>query len=408
MPQYRYKGRNDKGELVSGQLEGESGDSVARQLMNTGITPVDIQAHEEKPSTDVGALMRRQIGFQKVRLTDLQLFCRQMYSLTRSGVPITRGLRSLAASATNPLLQRVIGELVESLESGRDLAGSMARHPDVFPPVLISIVRVGEDSGRLEESFQRLYEYFTLEKKTGQQIKGALRYPLIVLVAMAVAVGVLVMVVIPAFSSVFAQFGAELPLPTRIILAVSDFASTYWYVVLGGVAALVIGLRAWVRTEKGRYRWDRAKFRIPVVGSIVLRGTLARFARTFAMSYRSGVPLLQALNLVSRAVDNEYVAERVLQMRNGVERGESLSRTATTTGLFTPLVLQMLAVGEETGAVDDMLDEVAEFYEQEVAYELENISASIEPILIVVMGGLVLVLALGVFLPMWDLARVAF
>ncbi len=408
MPQYKYKGRNDKGELISGVLEGESSDGVARQLMNTGITPVEIQAHEERPSTDIGELMRRQIGFQKVRITDLQLFCRQMYSLTRSGVPITRGLRSLAASATNPLLRRVIGELVESLESGRDLAGSLARHPDVFPPVLVSIVRVGEDSGRLEESFQRLYEYFTLEKKTGQQIKSAMRYPLIVLVAMSIAIGVLVMVVIPAFTSVFAQFGADLPLPTRIILGVSDFASSYWYLVLGGVAALVFALRAWVRTESGRYRWDRAKFRIPVVGSIVLRGTLARFARTFAMSYRSGVPLLQALNLVSRAVDNEYVAERILQMRNGVERGESLSRTATTTGLFTPLVLQMLAVGEETGAVDEMLDEAAEFYEQEVAYELENIGASIEPILIVIMGALVLVLALGVFLPMWDLARVAF
>jgi MSHA biogenesis protein MshG len=212
--------------------------------------------------------------------------------------------------------------------------------------------------------------------------------------------------VIPTFEKVFSRLDAELPLPTRIILEVSRFSVSYWPYLLLGLVVLGVGVRWFLRTSGGRLFWHRLKLRLPIVGGILLRATLTRFARAFAMSFSAGVPLIQALNLTARAVDNVYVEGRLNLMRNGIERGDTLTRSARTTGMFTPLVLQMLAVGEETGAVDQMMLEVAEFYEREVDYDLKNLTSAIEPILIIFIGGMVLVLALGVFLPMWNLSQV--
>jgi len=213
--------------------------------------------------------------------------------------------------------------------------------------------------------------------------------------------------VIPKFAGIFDQLGGKLPLPTLIILAVSNFVQSYWWLILMSGAAAVGLFVTWTNTERGRYVWDRTKFRLPLVGKIIMRATLARFARAFAMIYRSGVPLIQGLTLVARAVDNEFLAEKVVQIRTGVERGEQLTNSAYATGVFTPLVLQMLRVGEETGRVDDMLDEVGAFYESEVDYDIANLSAIIEPVMIIALGAMVLVLALGVFLPMWGIYRLA-
>ncbi|MDY6943107.1 MAG: type II secretion system F family protein, partial [Pseudomonadota bacterium] len=276
-------------------------------------------------------------------------------------------------------------------------------HPAVFSPIFISIIRVGEESGRLDEAFIRLYHYLSFEKTTRDRVKVAARYPFFVLIAVTVAIGVIVTVVVPPFARIFESLGAPLPLPTRILIGMSDVVINYWYLLGAATAGLVMGARAYLRTESGRYRWDKLKLRLPVIGSIMLRSSLSRFARAFDMSFRSGVPVVQAMTLISRAVDNTYIAERVVEMRNGIERGDPLSRTARTTGLFPPMVLQMLTVGEETGSIDDMMKEVADFYEREVDYDVENLSATIEPLLIVAVGGVVLLMALGVFLPMWDM-----
>ncbi|MCA1799207.1 MAG: type II secretion system F family protein [Xanthomonadaceae bacterium] len=293
----------------------------------------------------------------------------------------------------------------KTVESGRDLASAFARHPRIFSPLYVNMVRVGENSGQLEESFLRMYQYLSLDKKVRDRIKQAVRYPIIVLIAISIAIAIITLFVIPTFAQLFARSDVALPLATRAIIAVSDFMVAYWWAVFGALGAAFVFFRYWKRTEAGRYRWDKMRFQFPVVGDIVLRATLARFARAFSTMYRSGVPLVQALTLTAKALDNEYLGERVLAMRNGVERGESLLRSAAGVGLFTPLVLQMIAVGEESGQVDTMLDEVAEFYEREVDYDVENLSATIEPILIVGIAFVVLVLALGVFLPMWDLAQ---
>ncbi len=405
MSRFRYKARNLRGEAITGILDADSADAVASQLFNTGITPVDIVAEAER--SDPLAALRRRLGEGKPSLTDLVLFSRQMHTLMRAGVPILRAMQGLAQTCRSAVMARTLTAITEDLQSGRELAGALSRHPAVFNNLYVAIIHVGENSGRLDEAFLQMAQYVEREKETRDRVKTALRYPVIVTIAILAAIVIINIFVIPAFSKVFSGFHAQLPWATRALIAGSEFTKANWPALLAGSVAGVLGLRSCARTEKGRYRWDRFKLQLPKVGDIIRRATLGRFARSFAMASRSGVPLIQALTVVARAVDNEYVADGILAMRNGIERGETLSRTAQASGLFTPLVLQMLAVGEETGAIDRMLQEVSDFYEREVDFDLKKLGDLIEPILILGIGILVLILALGVFLPMWDLAAAA-
>ncbi len=407
MPQFAYQGRNARGELVKGVLEGASSGAVADQLFNTGITPVDIREVSGAKAGGAGSLWQMQLGEPKVELSDLMLFSRQMHTLLKSGVPIVRGLAGLQESEQNPTLRKALGEVRESLESGRELSLSLHQHPKVFTSFMVSLVRVGELTGRLDEVFLRLYEFFAFEKKMREDIKAALRYPMIVIAALAVAMFIVNIFVIPAFGKIFASFRAELPLMTRILIGTSDVFVAYWPLMLAGIVGAIVGFRLWLGTPGGRYTWDRIKLRLPVVGDLIHKATLARFARSFALSGKSGVPIVQALAVVANVVDNAYLEARILQMRDGIERGESILRTAVAAGVFNPVVLQMVAVGEETGEIDELMSEIAEMYEREVTVDVEGLTAKLEPILLVFMGVLVLILALGVFLPMWDLASAA-
>jgi MSHA biogenesis protein MshG len=404
MPYFLYKGRNSRGELVQGQLEAASLDAVASQLLNTGLTPIDIDQTEAAGREKENLLS--QIFAKKPGLDDLILYSRQMYVLMKSGVPITRAMAGLIQSTRNLLMADALSDVLSSIESGRELSSGLARHPKIFSSLFVSMVRVGENTGRLEESFLRISQYLELEKETRKRVKTALRYPVFVLAAIAVAIAIINIFVIPAFAGMFAKANVELPWQTRLIIGTSDLFVTWWPVMLGGLIATVFAFRAYINTERGRYWWDRTKLHLPLVGGIIQRAILGRFARAFSMALISGVPLVQALTVVARSVDNEFIGERILGMRNGIERGESLTRTATLAGQFTPLVLQMLAVGEETGEVDRLLEEVADYYEREVDYDIRNLSATIEPVMIIAIGVMVLILALGVFLPMWDMIRV--
>lgn len=405
MPFFAYKGRNARGELMQGVLEGADSGAVADQLFNTGVTPIEINVTTRK--TADGEAWWAKLLEKKVTSMDVQLFSRQMYTLLKSGVPIMRGLAGLQESAVSKSFGKVIKDLRESLDSGRELSSAMRRHPDVFTPFYLSMVRVGEMTGRLEEVFLRLFDHLEFDRDMRERVKTALRYPSFVVFAMIAAMVVVNIFVIPAFVGVFAKFNAELPLMTRILIATSNFSVRYWPVLAVAVVAAVWGFRMWVGTAKGLYQWDKIKLKIPVAGKIILKATLARFARSFSLSNRSGVPIVQALSVVAQTVDNAYLTARVEQMRDGVERGESILRTATATNVFTPIVLQMIAVGEESGSIDELMDEIAQMYEREVDYELKTLSAQIEPILIVFLGIMVLVLALGIFLPIWDLGKAA-
>jgi MSHA biogenesis protein MshG len=403
MPLFEYRGRNPRGELVRGSLEGADTGAVADQLFNTGITPIEIRISGTTVQSAARGLLTRMT--EQVTLIDLMLFSRQMYTLLKSGVPILRALVGLQESATNPAMARTIQELRGSLDSGRELSSAMLRHPDVFTPFYTSMVRVGEMTGRLEEIFLRLSEHLDFDREMRQRVKTALRYPLTVVVAMAVAIAIVNLFVIPVFAKVYSGLGAQLPLLTRVLIGFSEFTVSYWALVLAAGAGAYFMFRVWRSTAGGKYEWDKFKLRIPIAGKIVLKATLARFARSFALAIKSGVPVVQGLSVVSKVVDNDYIAQRIEQMRDGVERGESVLRTAVTTGVFTPVVLQMIAVGDETGELDSLMQEIAEMYEREVEYELKTLSAQIEPILIVFLAVLVLILALGVLLPVWGLGK---
>ncbi|MEX2500531.1 MAG: type II secretion system F family protein [Wenzhouxiangellaceae bacterium] len=407
MTAYAWRGRNSRGEQVSGRMDGDTREAVANQLINSGITPIEIDQSTLGNTGAPGAAWRQLFAGSRPAASDLIFFARQIYTLVKAGVPLTRGLTGVAQSTRNPALKRAVFELIADIESGRELGEAMARHPNVFSSMFVNMVRVGESSGSLEQAFLLMSGYLERDREIRARIKAALRYPAMVIIAMVIAVAILMVFVIPVFATFFANNDAPLPLPTIIIIGVSNFTADWWMVIGAALIAAILGFRYWTRTERGRYRWDRMKFRFPGIGDILFRATMARFARSFSMTYRAGVPLIQGLTLVSRAVENEYVGQAIGDMRTGIERGESLLRTAEATGLFAPLVLQMIGVGEETGEVDAVLDETADYYEREVDYDIENLSAYIEPLLLLFMAVLVLILALGVFLPMWDVGRAA-
>lgn len=404
MAHFAYKGRDSAGKLVEGLLEGVSSGGVADVLLGRGITPVSINETRAPAKAAGGGLA---LFKPKVEHVDILLFSRQIHTLLKAGVPIIRALNGLQDSATNPAMKEVIRDVRESLEGGRELSASLARHPKVFTPFYLSMVRVGEATGLLDEIFLRLFEHMEFERYMREQVTSALRYPMFVVIAMAAAIVVVNLFVIPAFAKVFQGFGAELPLMTRILLGFSNFMITWWPALLIGLVAGIFAFRSWVATRGGRMQWEALVLRLPIAGKIVRKAAMARFARSFALGMRSGVPIMQALTNSSQTVDNSYIGAKIEGMRDTVERGESVLRSAIASGFFSPVVLQMLAVGEESGALDDMMEEVGEMYQREVEYELKTLGQQIEPILIVCLGALVLVLALGIFLPMWDLGKVA-
>nr|WP_202412297.1 type II secretion system F family protein [Duganella fentianensis] len=389
-------------------MEGADSGAVANQLSSAGAIPVQITltrggaSNKEQGGNGVKRLFSR-----PVKPMDVQLFSRQIYTLLKSGVPIMRGLAGLQESAINPSFGAVIKDLRESLDAGRELSVAMRRHPKVFSEFYLSMVRVGEMTGRLEEVFLRLFDHMEFEREMRARVKSATRYPIFVIVAMLLAVVVVNIFVIPQFVKVFESFHAELPLMTRLLIGGSRFTVDYWMQLLFLSVTGLIALRGWIRTRDGRYRWDRFKLKFPIAGKIIQKATLARFARSYALSSRSGVPIVQALTVVSQTVDNTYLSKRVERMRDSVERGDSILRTAIASKVFTPVVIQMIAVGEESGSLDELMEEIAQMYEREVDYELKTLAAQIEPILITFLGVLVLVLALGIFVPIWDLGKVA-
>ena len=397
---YLYRGRDNSGAAVEGSLQAGSREVAVSQLMQRGITPLKIQQQKALPTKDGKTVQRS----RKIKSEELVLFTRQLYALTKAGVPIIRALTGLAESANNDQLRTVLQDISEQLVGGSDLASAFRRHPKLFSPIYVSMIHIGESTGNLDDALLRLVGHLEMERETKKRIKSALRYPIMVVSAITIAMVVVTMFVIPSFSSVFNKLGADLPFATLILISVSEFMQNWWHVLLAGLVIGGVAFRQFISTDEGAVWWDRTKLNIPLIGSIFERIALARFSRSFSMMLTAGVPILNSLSIVAASVGNRFIGNAVSDMGDGVQRGEGLTNTAQRTGLFTPLVLQMMSVGEETGSVDRLLDEVADFYEEEVDYELKQLSDAIEPILLVFLGALVLLLALGVFLPVWELS----
>lgn len=403
MASFKYTGRNAGGSQVKDSIDAANIDLAAEKLFKKGITPISISAAKtanNTASTDVFELLNN----GKVSLEELIVFCRQMYALMRSGVPILRAINGMVESANSTALKKALADIGKQLEGGYTFSSALNSHPKIFDHLFISLVHVGENTGQLDQAFLKLTTYLERELDTRKRIKAALRYPSMVLIAISAAMVILNIFVIPTFADMFTRLGAELPLATRFIIASSNLFINYWHYMLLGVFIIIFMIRESLKTKKGRYQWDRRKIKIPIIGSIIERSILARFSHSFAIVLKAGVPMTTGLTLVAEAVDNSYMQEKITAMRQGIESGESLLRSSIASALFTPLVLQMVAVGEETGRVDDLLTEVGDYYEREVDYDLATLTARIEPLLLVVVAAMVLVLALGIFTPMWDMA----
>ncbi len=404
MANFRFQGRSDQGQLVEGTMEATSQDAVASLLLGQGVTPTKIIELDAAQSV-LNELFKK-LKREKIKDVDKIMFCRQMYTITKSGIPLVRGIRGLAASIRHAYFREVLNDVASRLESGTTLSQSLAHHPSVFDNLFLSMISVGETSGSLDIVFQQLAFYIERDEETRKSIKSAMRYPSFVLIAIALAIAIVNVVVIPKFAEVFEQFGSELPLVTKILIGTSDLFINYWWAIIIALFGSTVGIITYLRSAQGALKWGEYKLKIPVVGDIISRASMARYSRSFALMMKAGVPLNQSLALCARAIDNDFLELKIDKIRAGVERGESLLRTHQNSGMFSPLVLQMVAVGEESGQIEELLAEVAGFYEREVDYDIKSLSAKIEPILIVVMAVFVTILALGIFLPMWSLYEV--
>ena len=399
MAMFRYKSRDKQGQLVEGKMEGNSIEHVADILLGRGLSPLDvIETADSGEGFSLAKLFERPMS-----IDELVIFSRQMYSLMSAGIPVMRAISGLRDSASNPAMKAALVKTLSDLESGRTLSTSLGKQPKVFSRIVVSLVHVGENTGQLDSAFLQLAQYLEKEQETSKQIKAAMRYPIFVMFALVGAMVVLNIFVIPVFAKMFDKFGVELPWTTQVLLATSSFFVNYWPLMLIALVGFWAWLKKWLASEKGELFWAEKRLKVPIVGSIIERALLARFGRSFAMMMASGVPLLQGLSLVGDAVDNAFMKQKIIKMGSGSRTGESLLRVSNASKMFNPLVLQMIAVGEETGRLEQLMTSMAEYYEREVDFDLKSLTAKIEPILIMIVAGMVLILALGIFTPMWDM-----
>jgi len=403
MQTYLYEGRNKLGEKMHGRIESANPNAVAKWLMESDISPIKIR--ELPRPAEQPEWFTNLTGENKVPILELQLLTRQMANMVRAGMPLLLAIEGIQRSTTNKALAKALLAVRADLDRGSDLSTAFARHPKIFDDFYVNMIRVGEGSGRLDESFRALYKQIEFDRDLNKKVKSAVRYPTFVMSALAIGMAVLMLFVIPVFAATYKNLHAELPMITQVLIAISEFSRHYWWVVGAVIGAVVFAFRKWTATERGHYLWDRTKTRLPVIGSILSKASVARFCRNFAMASRSGVSLVPSLELAARVVGNAFYAQRILQMRRGVERGENFTRVATTTGIFSSMELQMISVGEATGEVAEMMEQIAQIHSEDVTYEVSKLAETIEPILLGIMGVMVGILLLGVFTPLWNLGQ---
>ena len=402
MPQFSYAGKSAQGGPQKGVIEAASAQAAAQALLSKKIVPISIEETKKAAKAggglDIGRLFEPRVG-----LDEMIIFSRQMYSLLKAGIPIIRAIKGLSENASHKRFQEILKDIADQLEQGRSLSSAMTKYEKVFTRLTISVVVVGENTGKLDDVFLQLALYFEREQETRKRIKSALRYPTFVLIALAIAMFILNLFVVPVFTQMFERFDTELPIMTRVLIGTSNFFVNYWWLILIVLVGIIFSAKQYVNSTNGRLKWDKFKLKLPVVGSIIERSLLSRYSRSFSMILRAGVPLTAGLSLTADAVDNAHMQMRIKEMRQGIEKGESLLRVSKNSELFSTLVLQMIAVGEETGRLEPLLEESADYYEREVDFDLKSLTAKIEPILIGFVAVMVLVLALGIFTPMWNM-----
>jgi type IV pilus assembly protein PilC len=403
MPKYIYQAINQNGEEVSGTLEAESSEVAGFMLASRDLIPSKIKEQGQAGSNWLNALL----GMHKVKPMELVMFTKQFHSMLVSGIPILRILSILEDQTENKGLRQAISEIIKSINQGLSLSDAMQKFPRIFESLYCDMVRAGEISGNVPIVLERLIYIIEHEAKVKADIKSALRYPMIVLIALAGAFIVLLTFVIPQFASVFTHAGLVLPMPTRISMFLYAFLSKYWYLILAAIAATVFGLRFYFKTSNGKFVRDSLLLEMPIIGPVFQKAALSRFASIFAILQTSGVPIMQSLTILSATMGNEALTRTFDHIRDRIKEGAGIAAPLKSEKYFTPMIVDMIAIGEESGRIDEMLRAVAIHYDSEVEYAIKSLSDAIGPILIVGLAAVVGFFALAIFMPMWDLTQLA-
>ena len=399
MAKYQYKARDESGKLISGIMEAESEAAVAEKLKESEHIPISVEEAREKE----GFISKLLLRFKKVKLSELNMFTRQLATLQRAGVPVLASLSALIEQSSNKIFKDALGEIARDVKGGSSLSQAFEKFPGIFGPLYVNMVKSGEEGGILNESLEQLADLGTHEEKIHRSIKAATRYPLMVVSAIVIAFIILILLVVPRFAKVYTDAGVDLPLPTRMLIWLNYAITKYWYIVLLALAAVIVAFRKFISTDKGRFTWDRLKLKFPVFGPLLTKIYMSRFSRVTGTLMHSGVPILRILELAATGVGNVVISQTIDSIREGVNEGEGMVIPMRSSRLFPPIVIQMVSVGEDTGKVDELLLFVADYYDAQVEYTIENFTSLIEPLLLLVLGCAVLFMGLGIFLPMWNL-----
>jgi type IV pilus assembly protein PilC len=395
---YTYRVRDRRGSLLAGELQADSRDLVLSRLREQGLIPLEVKVKSKGMGREISFLTKT-----KVKLKDLAVFSRQFATMINSGLPLLRALAILENQTEAKQLTKVIGQMRLDVEQGTALSAAMAKHPNAFGRLYVAMVRAGETGGVLDSVLLRLADTLEREVELRRKIKSAMAYPVVVMVVVVLILSAMLLFVVPTFKNLFSSLGGTLPLPTRILLAASEGFKKYFLFVFLAVGAMIFAFRRWKKTDRGRFAVDRLKLKLPIFGQLFRKTALSRFARTLGALSRSGVPLLQSLDIVAETVENRVMANAVRDVQASVKEGESLAEPLSRHEIFPPMVVQMLAVGEETGALDTMLEKVSDFYDDEITATVDALTALIEPLLIVVVGGTVGLIVISLYLPMFRL-----
>lgn len=400
MPNFKYKARDKFSKLVTGSIAADSQADAAKKLTEMGYTPVSISEVRELGADKILS------KYKRVGLEEVNTFTRQLYSLQKAGVPLLSSLEAISVQMKNQYFKLVIEEISRDIRGGISFSEALRKHAGVFDEVYVNMIKAAETGGLMVEILARLTELIEQEIDTRARIKSATRYPMIAFFVLCVGFLIVVTFVIPRFASVYSQFNATLPLPTRILIGLNLAVQKFWYLFILIIAALIFGFRRFINSNTGRPVWDNLKLKVPVIGPLVEMLVMSRFARVTAVLLKSGVPILEVLSLVSGSTGNIIISRAIENIKKSVVQGKGMSEPMKVSNLFSPIVVQMVYIGEQSGKVDELLLSVADYYDRESGYMIKNLTTYIEPILIFVLAAMVLMMALGIFMPMWNLIRV--
>jgi type IV pilus assembly protein PilC len=394
---YTYRVRDRAGKLVTGSLQADNERLVISRLQEMGYVPVSVAEKKESISSREFAFRPNHVG-----LKELAVFSRQFATMVNSGLPILRALAILSEQTESKALARVVTEVRLDVERGSSLSQALGKHPKVFQNLYIAMIRAGETGGVLDSVLLRLADNMEREVELRQRVKSAMTYPIVVLAMVSLILVAMLLFIVPQFEGIYAQLNGKLPMPTRILLFVSEVFRKYWWMWALVTVGLVFAFKKYKQTPGGRARLDAIKLKVPVFGGLFHKTALSRFSSTLSILLKSGVPILQSLDIVSETVDNQVISRAVVDVQGSVKEGESIARPLAKHAVFPPMVVQMLAVGEETGAVDTMLEKVAQFYDNEVTATVDALTSLIEPLMIALIGGAVGLAVIALYLPMFN------